>query len=144
MSRQRKYNTEWHRRDAVERWQKSGLSQAEFCRKEGISENTLSSWKLRELGRNEEKSKTKRQPHKRAAKSANIEFAAIKESVTKPAALTAATFVPLVQRTALAITKDAGPAAEIMFASFSIRVFPRADAEILRTLLQVAKELSEC
>lgn len=50
-ARLRKYSTEWQQREAVDRWRASGLSQAGFCRREGISEWALSEWKRRELRR---------------------------------------------------------------------------------------------
>jgi transposase-like protein len=49
LARKRKHSTEWERRDVVERWKASGLSQAEFCRQENISEWMLSAWKRREF-----------------------------------------------------------------------------------------------
>lgn len=45
MSRQLKYETGRQRAEAVARWRSSGLSQAAFCRQEGISQWALSSWK---------------------------------------------------------------------------------------------------
>jgi hypothetical protein len=51
LARKRKYSTEWQRRDVVERWKASGLSQAEFCRKENIPEWALSAWKRLEYRR---------------------------------------------------------------------------------------------
>lgn len=45
LARKRKKRTERHRRDVVTRWEASGLSQAEFCRRENIPEWALSTWK---------------------------------------------------------------------------------------------------
>jgi hypothetical protein len=45
LARKRRNKTVWFRRDAVGRWEASGLSQAEFCRRENIPEWALSSWK---------------------------------------------------------------------------------------------------
>jgi len=51
VARLRKYSTEWQRREVVDRWRASGLSQAAFCRQEGIPEWALSEWKRQELRR---------------------------------------------------------------------------------------------
>ena len=40
-----KYKSEEQRDGAVARWKLSGLSQAEFCRREGLSASALSDWK---------------------------------------------------------------------------------------------------
>lgn len=48
-ARGRRTNTAQERRGAVERWKQSGLTQAEFCRREGLAEWSLSTWK-REFG----------------------------------------------------------------------------------------------
>lgn len=46
-------------RNRIEKWRASNLSQAEFCRKEGLSPNTFASWKTiiarRDAGRNSRK-----------------------------------------------------------------------------------------
>jgi hypothetical protein len=58
---QGKYS-ERERRGFVAKWQASGMSQAEFCRREGIQEWELSNWKRRELKiqRGDAKSQTQR------------------------------------------------------------------------------------
>lgn len=43
-----KIKNEFYQRDMVSKWRASGLSQAEFCRQEGIPEWSLSQWKRRE------------------------------------------------------------------------------------------------
>lgn len=45
MASRSKRTNEFLRRDMVSKWRSSGLSQAEFCRKEGIPEWSLSQWK---------------------------------------------------------------------------------------------------
>ena len=51
VARLSKYSNEWRQREAVDNWRASGLSQAEFCRREGIPEWALSEWKRREQRR---------------------------------------------------------------------------------------------
>ena len=48
------------------RWQKSGLSLAEFGKREGVSYNTLTYWRRRELGA-KEPSRRKKRPARKAA-----------------------------------------------------------------------------
>lgn len=45
---QRKITNEFFQRDMILKWRSSGLSQAEFCRREGLAEQQLSNWKRRE------------------------------------------------------------------------------------------------
>ena len=45
---QNRNKNEFYQRDMVLKWRASGLSQAEFCRQEGINEWSLSQWKKRE------------------------------------------------------------------------------------------------
>jgi Transposase len=47
MDEYRRYQTEEQRAEVVARWVASGLSQAEFCRRENIPEWALSTWKRR-------------------------------------------------------------------------------------------------
>lgn len=141
MSRHKKYTTEWHRLDAVERWRRSGLSQAAFCRQEGISENSLSNWKQKALGKSVDKAKGKETPSRRR-KSASVEVAAASEQAALPPLPVA--FVPLVPERKPSNGKETGPAAEITFAGFCLRVFPGVDVDTLRALLQVMKEAGTC
>jgi transposase-like protein len=45
MTERRKYKSESERRDTVTRWKASGLTQAEFCRRENMEQWELSEWK---------------------------------------------------------------------------------------------------
>ncbi len=60
----------------VARWEASGLSQAEFCRQEGIPEWSLSEWKRRK--RNRDAQRKRRAKEKGNAR--GIEFGAASES----------------------------------------------------------------
>lgn len=64
-SKTRKNSAEWHRRDVVAKWRASGLSQAEFCRREGIPEWALSEWKRREVKTKQEASNASAEKHTR-------------------------------------------------------------------------------
>lgn len=62
-------------RETVAKWRASGLSQAEFCRQQGLQEHTLSQWKRREERNNDlvaraakEKAIADRKAKRRAAK----------------------------------------------------------------------------
>lgn len=59
-----KYQTVWERRDIVAKWRASGLSQAEFCRQEGLQQWQLSMWK-RGVGK---PSQTKSEPDSSSTK----------------------------------------------------------------------------
>jgi hypothetical protein len=131
------------------------LSQAAFCRREGILEWQLSSWKCRELrieGKTpSQKAKTKPLSY---VKSNSIEFAAVDEPAlsrqqerasTKPAK-----FVPLVpekeESAGRDILRDARrtPVAEICFGEVSVRIWRGADQETMRLVLNAVKEFYSC
>jgi len=83
------------RRDTVARWRASGLSQAEFCRREGIAQWQLSTWK-----RSEESGQAKDHQLQRLPNASHgLEFAAVDESAPEhslPGGWLTAPFVPVV------------------------------------------------
>ena len=77
------------RKSILEDWQKSGLAQAEYCRKKGLNTKTFSSWKGMLLdtkttaSKAPAKSKTKAKPKKKGARKTTV-----KPTSAKPAAAT--------------------------------------------------------
>jgi transposase-like protein len=65
--RRRKFRTEWERQDVVAKWRASGLSQADFCRQEGIQQWQLSWWK-RHAGTNAQAAKGAKKAPKRKSR----------------------------------------------------------------------------
>ena len=150
-----KTTTERHRRDVVATWRASGLSQAEFCRQEGIQEWQLSEWKRREA-RAVGKHSRPAQRKEKLSRTVGIEFAAAGEEMDSSMAEqipipTIGPFVPLVprqpsksRRRVRGKEKRDPVAAELRFSGLVVRVFFGADQETLRTILQTLQECSLC
>lgn len=150
MAKQKKYTTEWHRRDAVAKWRASGLSQAEFCRREGIAECSLSAWKLRD---ERAKSKPVRKPlPAKPASAVSAKVAEVPHANALPVADTGkepmtASFVSVIPRRSNNSVPPAcpgNPVAEITFAGSTVRVFAGTEIDTLRMLLQVLTECLPC
>jgi hypothetical protein len=104
-------------RKAVQRQQDSGLSQAAFCEKEGLSQNNFCWWK-RELARRD-----------------------IEQASELPV-LTPDLFVPL-NGLAPAIVETDRPIAEIDLASGVVRIFAGIDRHALHEIIAVLKEVTK-
>lgn len=132
------------------RWRASGLSQAQFCRDEGIPEWALSTWKLNQE-RSEQKQQSKVRRNKRSMM-AGVEFAAVGEQPMRsgPGKADAMPFVSLIPRVAESPSagalpnKPASQIIEVIFAGSIVRIFPGADVDAIRALLQALSEYSTC
>jgi hypothetical protein len=145
--------TQRKQREAVAKWQASGLSQAEFCRREGIPQWSLSEWKRRY--RKEQQGIRAGSPRaRRRTPFTNVEFAAIDEPSETALAnnnsegRSVKTFIPVVPH---ALNKlidqsragtDGSVVAELVISGGSMRidVLSGADANTLRNLLTVLME----
>ncbi len=151
MTKRLKASTEQRRRDLVGKWKESGLSQAEFCRQEGIPEWRLSEWKrrvVRAAGILSQMKKGKRKPRATSGKSAAVEDSATAK-ITEAPNPKIGPFMPLVPVPANGARKLRGmnyisPVAEIQLDGMVVRIFPGADHETLRALLHVLQEVSLC
>jgi transposase-like protein len=98
-----KIHTQWQRH--VEAWRESGLSQADYCRQQGLNPKTLSAWSRRALP---------------IDKSAPLEIIAVQVTPSAPAVIT---------ETSLILRLAHGAQLEL-----STEVPPRWLAELLRCL----------
>lgn len=71
-------------RDRVDRWRNSGLSQAEFCRREGLAETALSTWKNR-LGRKSKAGAPSRAPSEGCLAFAPVQVVSTEVQCEQPA-----------------------------------------------------------
>jgi len=115
-------------REAVARYQSSGLSMNQFCLQEKINHHTFSSWKYIIRARDKQLSSNSieaKQPRKKQTKHVG--------------------FVPLVvsdKHCTMSKEKPVGEiaVAEIIIADCRIRIFAGVDVSTFRTLLQAIKE----
>lgn len=130
------------RRDTVERWRSSGLSQAEFCRQEGIPEWRFSNWKCGQQ-RKDEKAKNHLPQRKTGRRDRGLEFAAIGEpsqSIVHRDTWSTAPFVPLVAP-GLKQTSSGEMTIQLFFSRQAVQVvLSGANAETLRNLLSALME----
>lgn len=130
------------------------MSQAAFCRQEGIPEWALSNWKRREVSAAEAVSKPKSGKRQYRKRNKNVEFATAGEQTPEMRKQNAhpefAAFVPLRTATettaARDIPRDAGriPVAEICFGEVSVRIWRGADKETVSAVLDSLKEYYTC
>lgn len=118
-------------RATLGRQKDTGLSQAEFCRRENLSENSFSTWKTIIAERDlEVKNKKEKSALRRAARQADMHPKADTPS-----------FVPLVLAGAERTTmKQQGALVEIRLPGAAVLVFPGADAETLRNVMLAFRE----
>jgi hypothetical protein len=160
LSISKKYRTNrFKQRDVLAKWRASGLSQAAFCRQEGIPEWQLSNWKRREMTMSAAPPKPRRRKENTTSPDSSIEFAAVEESSHSPnqrngAQKGVAEFVPLFpQNTDAKIEEEVleamraarqTPVAELCFGEVCIRIWRGTDQDTLRMLFQLLKENSLC
>lgn len=151
--RKGKHTNEFYQRDAVNRWRASGLSQAAFCRREGITEQQFSNWKCRELRKAEAASKPNSRAKRKQVQRGGIEFAAVDEQLVPEQGngiMQPAVFVPLVPEKFATAERDTlgypkrTPVAEICFGDLSVRVWRGADQETMRLIMEAVKEFYRC
>lgn len=106
----------WRR--ALERYRESGLSQAEFCKREQLNANTFSSWK---------KIIAERDVEAAAEQDAKTDYPFV--SITAPAELEVGN-----------ATQDSAVVAEIDLRRQTVRIYNGATAETLKAILAAVRE----
>lgn len=117
-------------RSLLDKWKESGLSQAEFCRREGLKEWNFSAWKLK-LARKETKGRNSDQD----CAQRQVEFAPVRIVEAEP--MTSRAHGNQMNSVG---NEGRGVIAEIAFGGGYVRVFAGADLEILNSLLTALKE----
>lgn len=114
-------------REILARWKASGLSQAAFCRLEGLNENSFSSWKSIIADRDLELKREKAALRK-----------AERETDLKPET---PSFVPLILAGAdRPPSKQQNAVVEIRLPGAAVLVYQGVDAETLRTVMLAYRE----
>lgn len=129
--------TERRRREIVDKWRSSGLSQAEFCRKEGIKESALSYWKIRSQRSKERQLQSGRRTRARQK--------TVEKSGAEPGSSAFVSIIsplPSASNNLAASSSSGAPVAEIIVAGSTLRVFPGIDVDTIRALLLVLNECS--
>lgn len=114
-------------REMISKQKRSGVSQKEFCRNNGLKPNTFYSWKKIIHRRNRERANENRRLNREERQ--NQEYQS-------------RSFVPIVlPASEVEGQKKKRPIAEIRIGRAEVSVFPGADLESLQALMIVLKEL---
>jgi len=127
---ERKKERAW--RSLLEKWKLSGLTQAEFCRRESLKEWLFSNWKTK-LAKKDAAAKP---DHGRAESQRQVEFAPIRIVADEQASDSH----HQKDKEQYGSTASGSVVAEIAFAGGYVRVFTGADVSMLKALLQALKE----
>lgn len=124
-------------RDAISRQRRSGLSQAEFCRREELNENSFSSWKSIIAARDDEE----RQAKILAKRAAREQRRQLQREKQLPAKNEVPAFVPLVLAGADRHSPSTdGALVEIRLPGAAILVYQGADSDTLRSVMLAFRE----
>lgn len=125
----------------MERWEASGLSQAEFCRKEGIPAWKLSEYKRRKRNRDRQRER-RRKARVQSIESASVDEPAKRERSLQGRAQPFVPVIPLIANTEVPAVIDGRQVVAAISWNDSLRidVLSGADVATLRRLFLALKE----